>query len=129
MYVEEYESFVQRFNEGRYHEAYEALQDLWQRNTTKRFYKGLIQVAGAYRHWEDGNLFGAASLFHSAAEILREFAPRHQGMEIEELLPQLEACLQVVLRKNEDRAGTYHLPAIRLKVEGLTEGRAEEAGS
>lgn len=119
MYPKEYEEFVEHFNAGRYYQAYEALQDLWLENTTRRFYKGLMQLAGAYRHWEDGNLFGAASLFHSAAGILREFAPHHQGMEVEGLLPQLEECLQVVLRKNEDRAGEYRLPTIHLEVAGL----------
>lgn len=120
MYPKEYEAFVRFFNEGRYHLAYEALLELWQRHTTQRFYKGLIQVAGAYRHWEDGNLFGAASLFHSAGQMLREFAPRHLGMEIDALLPQLEECLHQVLRQEEDRATRVELPVIQLQVEGLT---------
>lgn len=120
MYPEEYETFVRCFNRGQYHLAYEALLELWQRHTTQRFYKGLIQVAGAYRHWEDGNLFGAASLFYSAAQMLREFAPRHQGMEIDALLPQLEECLQRVLRQEEDREADVELPIIQLEVEGLT---------
>jgi len=125
VYPEEYERFVRRFNQGEYHQAYEALLELWQRQTTQRFYKGLIQVAGAYRHWEDGNLFGAASLFHSAARMLREFAPRYQGMAIDALLPQLEACLHQVLFKEANRSAQVELPVIRLVAEGLTEGEGQ----
>jgi len=129
VYPKEYETFVRYFNRGEYELAYEALLGLWQRHTTQRFYKGLIQVAGAYRHWEDGNLFGAASLFHSAFHMLKEFAPQHQGMQIDRLLPQLEACLHQVLRQEENREARVELPVIQLQVEGLTDRGGQEAGT
>ena len=93
-----YLGFFQCFNEQRYYEAHDVLEHLWleRRDGNHYFFKGLIQVAGAFVHLQkqflrpghakDGRrLRPAARLFHLAMKNLEEFRPRHMHLDIEAL--------------------------------------------
>ena len=73
---------IQLFNEHRFFEAHEALEEAWlkERGEAKTLLHGLIQIAAAFHHYSRANLGGFNSLLkkgsakldqcgHAAAEI------------------------------------------------------------
>lgn len=118
-YDDDYVEFVRLFNEGRYDESHEALLGLWQRNIGNTFYKGLIQLAGAYQHWASGNAFWAEDLFASAHNLLEEYAPRYQGIDVEALLATIRACNEVARRAQDGAPGEAgeEMPVVQIQLE------------
>ena len=83
------------FNRAEYYEAHDVLEHLWlqTRDANHAFYKGLIQLAGAYVHlkkqyerpWhpKDGaRLRPAARLFALARQNLWAFSPVHLRLDV-----------------------------------------------
>lgn len=119
-YAPEYLEFIELFNRGEYDTANRTLIAAWQRNMGDRFYKGLIQLAGAFVHWHEGSLFWAEDLLASAHNLLAEFAPECDGLDVETLLADIRKCNSLVHRartSNGDRTNTP-LPAITLQFVG-----------
>ena len=90
-----YLAWFERFNACEYYEAHEVLEALWLRTSggDRDFFKGLIQVAGAFVHlrkqWErprpatDANrLPPAARLFQRGREHLAPYAPVHLRLDV-----------------------------------------------
>jgi len=93
-----YVGYFQCFNEQRYYEAHDVLEHLWlkQRDENYAFYKGLIQVAGAFVHLQkqfqrphhpkDGRrLHPAVRLFQLGMKNLEPYRPRHMQFDVEAL--------------------------------------------
>src|SRR5438046_2060499 len=79
---EHYLAFFECFNRQLYFEAHEVLEHIWlpQRNESNGlFYKGLIQLAGAFVHAQKSRWGPANALFKLAAENLAKYAPKHEG--------------------------------------------------
>jgi len=83
------------FNAGDYYEAHDVLEHLWLRTPGENhaFFKGLIQLAGAFVHLRKqhehpthakhgARLRPAARLFRLAQKNLAPFAPRHLHLDI-----------------------------------------------
>jgi len=84
------------WNEQRYYEAHDVLEQLWLKDTESRdadFFKGLIQAAGAFVHLQKRfeypshakhgrRLSPAVRLFQLAEKNLSIFAPRHHGLDV-----------------------------------------------
>jgi hypothetical protein len=83
------------FNRGDYYEAHDVLEHLWlqTKDANYAFYKGLIQLAGAFVHlkkqharpWhaKDGaRLRPASRLFQLARKNLAPFAPLHLRLDV-----------------------------------------------
>ena len=90
-----YLAWFDRFNACEYYEAHEVLEELWLRTTgsDRDFFKGLIQVAGAFVHlrkqWErpqhatdSTRLHPAARLFQRGREHLAPYAPVHLRLDV-----------------------------------------------
>ncbi len=90
-----YLAWFERFNAGEYYEAHEVLESLWLRTTgaDRDFFKGLIQVAGAFVHlrkeWEralpttaPSRLPPAARLFLRGKIHLAPYAPVHLRLNV-----------------------------------------------
>ena len=97
-----YLGFFQCFNEQRYYEAHDVLEDLWLQGKQEpeqgnyRYFKGLIQVAGGFVHLQkqrlrplhpkDGKRTRPASrLFQLAADNLAGYRPFHMALDVEAL--------------------------------------------
>jgi predicted metal-dependent hydrolase len=87
------------FNTQEYYEAHDVLEHLWlqQDDENHAFFKGLIQLAGAFVHlkkqslrpWHstDGKrMRPAVRLFALAQRNLSPYAPRHMGLDVSEVL-------------------------------------------
>ncbi len=113
-YPPEYLEFISLFNEGRYAESHEALMEAWNADRSNRFYKALIQLAGAVEHWEEESYYWSETLFRGARELLEEYRPRHAGLDVDQLIRLLETCADVAGAKRKDREGRYKLPPLSL---------------
>lgn len=115
-YDPEYTEFIELFNRERYEESHKALLPAWQQNIQYNFYKALIQLAGAFQHWNSGNAFWAEDLLASAHNLLEKYAPRHQGLRVDRLIEEIRACHEVAqAAKESGQAG--EMPRITLQLE------------
>ena len=99
-----YRAFFLCWNEQRYYEAHDVLEQLWLRTDSRDtdFFKGLIQAAGAFVHLKkrfehplhakhSRRLPPAARLFQLAEKNLSSFAPSHHGLDVAALCQLLRA--------------------------------------
>src|SRR5580765_7284282 len=85
----QYFAFFECFNQGLYFEAHDVLEELWlpRRNQpTGLFYKGLIQLAGAFVHLQKGRLRPANALFELARTNLERYRPFHDRLDVASVL-------------------------------------------
>ena len=87
------------FNRGDFFEAHEVWEGLWLEGAgpDKRFYQGLIQAAVALCHFCNGNVRGAAKLFHSGRDYMNRFGAHHLGLDNSIFWQQMERCFAEVL--------------------------------
>ena len=94
-----YQGYFTCFNAGQYYEAHDVLEHLWlrTRGADYLFFKGLIQVAGAFVHLQKQHLHPAhpkhatrlrpaVRLFHLAMANLDPYAPRHWQLDVAALV-------------------------------------------
>jgi len=90
-----YRAFFRCWNEQRYYEAHDVLEQLWLKKDSSDadFFKGLIQAAGAFVHLQKQfehplhvkhgrRLRPAVRLFRLAERKLSPFGPRHHGLDL-----------------------------------------------
>lgn len=96
-YDPRYLSYFECFNRQRFFEAHEVLEALWlpqRQGPNGSFYKGLIQLAGAFVHWQKNRLGPAAALFELAQANLRKYPAIHDGLALDAVLGVIEECLR-----------------------------------
>jgi len=106
-----YRAFFQCWNEQRYYEAHDVLEQLWLKTNSADadFFKGLIQAAGAFVHLQkrfehplhakhSKRLAPAVRLFQLAQKNLSRFAPRHHGLDVGALCQLLRAYANQIVK-------------------------------
>jgi predicted metal-dependent hydrolase len=99
-----YRAFFQCWNEQRYYDAHDVLEQLWLKTDSgdADFLKGLIQAAGAFVHLQkrfehpahvkhSRRLPPAVRLFRLAEKNLSSFGPRHNELDVAALCQLLRA--------------------------------------
>jgi len=99
-----YLAFFRCWNEQRYYEAHDVLEQLWLNSDSRDadFFKGLIQAAGAFVHLQKRfehplhakhrrRLAPAVRLFRLAERNLSSFTPRRHGLNVAPLCQLLRA--------------------------------------
>ncbi|HEX3627118.1 MAG TPA: DUF309 domain-containing protein, partial [Verrucomicrobiae bacterium] len=77
--------YFECFNRQLYFEAHDVLEELWlaQRSGPNyAFYKGLIQLAGAFVHLQKNRLRPAAALFKLADANLEKYPASHERLHV-----------------------------------------------
>ena len=110
-----YEGYFICFNQQRYYEAHDVLEHLWlkEKGPSRQFFKGLIQLAGAFVHLQKQfrrpehptdrkRLSPAFRLFKLAYRNLEPFAPRHLDLDVRNVL---EICSENISRLQQ---GEFH---------------------
>lgn len=105
-----YRAYFQCWNEQRYYEAHDVLEQVWLTRDTEddNFFKGLIQAAGAFVHLQKNfeqpshpkhsrRLRPAVRLFALAEKNLAPFAPVHHGLDLDGLLQLLRQKREAIL--------------------------------
>ena len=88
-----YLGYFECFNQRLFYEAHEVLEQLWlpaRHGAEGAFYKGLIQLAGAFVHLQQGRVQPAASLFKRAKENLETYAPVHLQLNVSDVLQLIQ---------------------------------------
>jgi predicted metal-dependent hydrolase len=81
-----YLGFFDCFNRQLFYEAHDVLEDLWlvdRKGVDGDFYKGLIQLAGAFVHLQKNRLKPSAALFKLAKVNLEKYPIRHHHLDLE----------------------------------------------
>jgi uncharacterized protein len=79
---------------GRYFEAHEELEEVWRTAAPEErdFFQGLVHVAVAWYQAGRGKPIATASQLEKAARRLGPYAPRHRGIDVADVLAQLDAA-------------------------------------
>jgi predicted metal-dependent hydrolase len=87
-----YERGLVEFNDGRYFDCHDTLEELWMdmRGRPRRYLQGLIQAAVGLYHIYSGNLTGAYSQLTKSLEKLAEYPPSYLGVDVASLVDDLE---------------------------------------
>ena len=87
---------VDLFNRELFFECHELLEEAWLQSAgeQKMFLQGLIQMGVALYHLRRNNLIGAKRLMEAGMEKLSAFAPRHEQLEVQQLLEGAQALLK-----------------------------------
>jgi predicted metal-dependent hydrolase len=108
-----YRAYFQCWNEQRYYEAHDVLEQVWLKKDTADddFFKGLIQAAGAFVHLQKNfehpthpkhgrRLRPAVRLFQLAEKNLTGFAPHRHGLDVSSLLALLRKHREKIIDSN-----------------------------
>lgn len=126
-----YLAYFDCFNRQRFYEAHEVLEELWRgkKGPNRRFYQGLIQLAGAFVHFQKNRLRPAVALLGLARENLQAYPAIHEGLSLEEVMAQIESWTNRVVA-----AGYGHNPyrqecAPRLRLREKLAGEPSKRGA
>jgi predicted metal-dependent hydrolase len=96
----QYVDFFYRFNRGEYFAAHEVLEELWlqdRRGPSGDYFKGLIQIAGAFVHFEKGRPQPGRSLLKLARGNLEKYPPDYLQWSVAEGLAFIGEWLEKVI--------------------------------
>jgi predicted metal-dependent hydrolase len=91
-----YLGYFECFHRQWFYEAHDVLEELWladRRGPNSAFYKGLIQLAGAFVHLQKGRLKPAAALLRLARSNLEPYPARHEQLDVAQTLVLVEEWL------------------------------------
>lgn len=92
-----YAGYFVLFNRQEFYEAHDVLEDLWlpdRHGANGNFYKGLIQLAGAFVHLQKNRLRPSAALFKLARTNLEKYSARHAHLNLTAVLALIADWLQ-----------------------------------
>src|SRR3954467_9539412 len=116
-FLEQYEGGIAEFNDGRYFECHDTLEELWmdERGERRRFLQGLIQGAVGLFHATGGNFTGANSQLTKSLEKLDLFGERFLGVDLDALRDELREVRAIIRRgiaSGVERFDPESLPSI-----------------
>jgi hypothetical protein len=92
----EYLRGIELFNQGKFFDAHEVLEDVWRAAAPeeKKIWQGLIQVAVALHHYSTGNRVGMRSVLVRAMKNLAGHPHIFHGIHVPRLLKSLAGWLE-----------------------------------
>ena len=119
-YDARYPGYFDCFNRQLFYEAHEVLEDLWladKNGVNGDFYKGLIQLAGAFVHLQKNRLRPAAALFKLTQANLARYPIRHEGLDVAGVSRLIKHWLHALEAGHYDRNPLTAANAPRLALE------------
>ena len=94
---------IEYFNDCDFFEAHDEWEELWADHggADRTFYQGLIQVAVCLHHFGNGNIRGAKKLYVGSRGYLEEYRPFHEGIDLDKLFAEFEACCAEIMKSDE----------------------------
>ena len=92
-----YAGYFKQFNHQKFYEAHDVLEHIWlkdRQGPNGAFYKGLIQLAGAFVHLQRNHLRPSAALFKLAQANLEKYPHRHEHLDVAAALKLIADWLQ-----------------------------------
>ena len=115
-----YAGYFHCFNHQLFYEAHDVLENLWladRHGANGAFYKGLIQLAGAFVHLQKNRLRPAAALFKLARANLEKYPHHHDRLNLEMVRALIEHWLGQLESGNFERNPLNAKNAPRLALE------------
>ena len=115
-----YLGYFDCFNRQLFYEAHDVLEDLWladKYGPNGNFYKGLIQLAGAFVHLQKNRLRPSAALFKLARTNLEKYPSPHEKLNLA-AVQQLMAGWEFQLEKDGFQVNPLtatHVPQLSLQ--------------
>src|SRR5271166_4587043 len=108
-YDERYLAGILLFNRRDFFEAHEVWENLWMDSAMpeKKFYQGLIQAAVGLLHFGNGNVRGAAKLYHSSRAYMEPFGTPYLGLDTVRFWGEMHACFGDLLAAAEPPRGLH----------------------
>jgi predicted metal-dependent hydrolase len=118
-----YLGYFECFNRGLFFEAHDVLEQLWLKDRhgpNGAYYKGLIQLAGAFVHLRKERLRPAAALFKLAEANLGKYHGVHEQLHMSAIMGLIHHWLGQLERSNlsANPLTTEPQPALRLVTNG-----------
>jgi len=91
-----YLGYFDCFNRQLFYEAHDVLEELWladRHGPSGDFYKGLIQLAGAFVHLQKQRLRPAAALFKLARANLEKYPALHERLDVSAVIRTIDDWL------------------------------------
>jgi len=87
------------FNQQDFFPCHDVFEDFWSELTgpEKTFFQGLIHASVCLFHFEGGNLSGARKMYSSFRLYVAEFAPEFCGIQVQQLMEDMEFCFEDLL--------------------------------
>ena len=109
---------IELFNHQEFYEAHEAWEEGWidELADERRLLQGLIQVAAGFYKLQLGSARGTVKLLPLGLEKLRDFLGCSLGVDLECLIPEVEAWLEEAHRMVEQNRSGYdagRLPKVK----------------
>ena len=121
-----YAGYFHCFNRQLFYEAHDVLEHIWlpdKHGANGAFYKGLIQLAGAFVHLQKNRLRPSAALFKLARTNLEKYPGQHDGLDMTMVHALIESWLAELEAKNFEvnPLNTRHAPKLELSADYLHE--------
>jgi predicted metal-dependent hydrolase len=118
-----YAGYFACFNHGLFFEAHDVLEELWlkdRRGKDGDYFKGLIQLAGAFVHLQKGRLKPAIALFLLARRNLSLYPEMHHRLDLVAVLKLIDDWMRVTETAIRDGIA---LPALAPRLELTADSR------
>lgn len=119
-----YLGYFDCFNRQLFYEAHDVLENLWlpdRHGANGNFYKGLIQLAGAFVHLQKNRLRPSAALFKLSQANLGKYPRVHEQLDLERVQALIQSWLgqlelhdfkvNPLTQANLPQLGLIHTPA------------------
>ena len=98
------------------------LEELWlpsRKGPNDLFYKGLIQLAGAFVHFQKDRLRPAGALLILARDNLAKFPGNHEGLVLGAISALIRVWLERLAKRdgNENPFGVFSAPQLDIPIE------------
>jgi predicted metal-dependent hydrolase len=114
-----YAGYFELFNEGKFYESHDVLEQLWledRKGPDGDFFKGLIQLAGAFVHLQKHRLGPAAALFNLSRANLKKYPAFHRALELSAVVETIDEWLELLQAgTGENPLPLRAAPVLRLK--------------
>jgi uncharacterized protein len=114
-----YTGYFQLFNGQKFYEAHDVLEHIWLKDkhaANGNFYKGLIQLAGAFVHLQKNRLRPAAALFKLAKSYLEKYPREYEHLNLQTVGELIQKWLSDLESANFERnpLTPRHIPKLNL---------------
>ena len=112
-----YLGYFDCFNRQLFYEAHDVLEELWladRHGANGAFYKGLIQLAGAFVHLQKERLQPAGSLFRLARTNISRYPAQHEKLDVTSVLGLIEDWLSRLEDGPENPLKSGSVPVLTL---------------
>ncbi|MCO5053950.1 MAG: DUF309 domain-containing protein [Verrucomicrobiae bacterium] len=109
-----YLGYFDCFNQQQFYEAHDVLEELWladRQGPNGDFYKGLIQLAGAFVHLQKNRLRPAAALFELARANLGKYPAQQERLDLARVLSLIAQWSEELAAADFQRNPWLEIPA------------------